>query len=315
VVDPRVVTWAGGLLRSIMMIPAGESRLMFAPFLIVLVLVGDDRAAPGPLKPAGRLEHRPIREASGIVASRRRPGVFWVHNDSGNPPALFAVKSDGTLLKQYAVKAPNLDWEDIAVDDEGHLYIGDIGNNGRLLRVRAIYRIDEPDPAQPDEGPLPLTGAWYYRFSPEGRFDAEGLFIDRGRAVIVAKSFDNRPAELFALPLGVKSPLEAPALSRKLGALAGFVEPATGAALAAGGRRLAVCSYRVARVYGREAALSDDWSLLATVRFEADGIEAITWDNDDLILASEGRDLYRIAAATWRDPAAAARPSGANGHH
>ncbi|MFO0950915.1 MAG: hypothetical protein U0835_07120 [Isosphaeraceae bacterium] len=67
------------------------------------------------------------------MASRRHPGVFWVHNDSGNPPRLFAVRVDGSLIREYAVQAPNVDWEDIAVDDEGHLYLGDIGNNDARL--------------------------------------------------------------------------------------------------------------------------------------------------------------------------------------
>ena len=282
---------------------------MLAPLLVLLSLYASDRAAPSPLELLGRLEHPPIAEASGIAASRRQPGLFWVHNDSGNAPALFAVRRDGTLLREYAVRAPNLDWEDIASDGDGHLYIGDIGNNGTRLRVRAIYRIDEPDPADPNDGRLALTGSWYYHFPPEGRFDAEGLFIDRGRAVIVAKTFDERPAELFAVPLDVLAPLTAPALPRRLGSLPGFIEPATGAALAADGRRLAVCSYHVARVYERAAPTSDEWKLLGTVRFEADGVEAITWENDDLILASEGRSLYRIAAATWRG--SKATPAGA----
>jgi hypothetical protein len=281
---------------------------MLAPLLIVLALTGGDRAARGPLEPLGRLDHPPIREASGIVASRRHPGVFWVHNDSGNPPVLFAVRRDGTLLREYAVAAPNLDWEDIATDDAGHLYIGEIGNNGTLLPLRAIYRLDEPDPAQPAEGKLPVTGASYYRFAAKkDRFDAEGLFLDRGRAVVVAKRFDGREAELYAVPLDPPAPLVRPSRPERLGALPDFNEPATGAALAADGRHLAVCSYDVVRVYGRERAESDHWTLLASVRFEADGIEAVTWEGDDLILAGEGRDLFRIAAARWR----AERPAGA----
>jgi hypothetical protein len=286
---------------------------MLAPIVIVLAFFGDDRAAPGPLQIEGRLAHPPIREASGIAASRRHPGVFWVHNDSGNPSALFAVRRDGTLLREYAVRAPNLDWEDIAADSDGHLYIGDIGNNGKRLRLRAIYRIDEPDPAGPDDGPLSTTGAWYYTFPTDGRFDAESLFIDGGRAVIVAKTFDERPAELFAVPLGTEAPLGAPVLPQLLGSLPGFVEPATGAAIAADGRRLAVCSYQVARVYGRDKLSSDDWKLLGNARFEADGVEAITWENDDLILASEGRTVYRVPAATWR--AEASPPAGTNRDH
>jgi hypothetical protein len=273
---------------------------MLAPLLLVLAFQAADRGSPAALERLGRLEHAAICEASGIAASRRHPGVFWVHNDSGNAPALYAVARNGALVREYAVAAPNLDWEDIAADDAGHLYIGDIGNNAQVLRVRVIYRVDEPDPARRSEGPLPLGGAWYYTFGPEGRFDAEGLFIDRGRAVLVAKRLDGRPADLFAVPLDAPAPLTAPTVVQRLGTLEQFVEPATGAALAPDGRRLAVCSPVLVRVYVRPALASDDWKLAATVRFDADGVEAVTWDGDDLILASEGRGLYRIAAAAWR---------------
>src|SRR4051795_12516953 len=85
------------------------------------------------LEPIGRLAHPAIREASGIVQSRRFPGIFWTHNDSGNPPSLFAVTREGSLVREYKVAVPNVDWEDIAIDDDGHLYLGEIGNNdGRL---------------------------------------------------------------------------------------------------------------------------------------------------------------------------------------
>src|SRR3954447_5690133 len=120
---------------------------------LVLALAGG--TADGGPEPIGRLAHPAIREASGIVQSRRHPGIFWVHNDSGNPPALFAVTREGRLVREYAVAAPNVDWEDIAIDDAGHLYLGEIGNNGGRLPLRAIYQVDEPDPRAPAAGPLP----------------------------------------------------------------------------------------------------------------------------------------------------------------
>ena len=104
---------------------------------------------PAALEPLGKLDVRLVPEASGIVKSRRHPGVFWVHNDSGNPPSLFAIRADGRIVREFRLEIPNIDWEDIAIDDQGHLYIGDIGNNLGALPARAIYRIDEPDPAEP----------------------------------------------------------------------------------------------------------------------------------------------------------------------
>jgi hypothetical protein len=266
---------------------------------IAIVLAGLAQAPPSRLELVGRLDHPAIGEASGIVASRRHPGIFWVHNDSGNLPLLFAVKRDGSLVREYAVKVANIDWEDIAIDDEGHLYLGDIGNNDGRLPIRAIYRLDEPDLSKPAAGPLPVTLASYYRFPRGGRFDAEGLFIDQGRAVVVAKTFDGREAGLFTVPLDPASPLIRPAVPEPLGTLPEFTEPATGAALSADGRRLAVCSPVAARVYEKDGR--GRWSLLATVRYRgATDIEAICWDGRDLVLAGEGRNVYRISAAAWR---------------
>ncbi|MEO6810198.1 MAG: hypothetical protein ABI353_13875, partial [Isosphaeraceae bacterium] len=78
---------------------------------------------------------------------------------------------------------------------------------------------------------------------------------------------------------------------RRLGALPGFKEPATAADLSDDGKRLVVASLDVARVYERKDSA---WRLIGEVRYRADGVEAVCWDGDDLILASEGRGMYRI---------------------
>jgi hypothetical protein len=251
-----------------------------------------------PLENVGRLDDPAIVEASGIVRSRKHPGVFWVHNDSGNPPALFAVHRDGKLIRSFRVEAPNVDWEDIATDDEGHLFLGDIGNNNLRLPLRAIYRIDEPDPSRPGEEPLKPSLVTYYRFPPGGRFDAEGLFVTGGRAMVISKRSDGGDAEVFAIPLDPPAPLLRPALPGRIAHLPGCVEPATGADLSVDGRRLAVTTTSAARVYVPVA--SGGWALDSTVRFAEPLVEAICWDGEDLILASEDRSIYRISAPRWK---------------
>jgi hypothetical protein len=261
---------------------------------------------PAPLEPLGRFDARAIPEASGIVKSRRHPGIFWVHNDSGNAPLLFAVRGDGRIVRRFRLAIPNLDWEDIAIDDRGHLYLGDIGNNARLLRVRTIYQLDEPDPSIPEggdgDGPLPATRTLAYSLPPANRFDAESLVLDRGTAILIAKYLDGREAELFAVPFDPKSTgtSPAPAPVRPIGKLPGFTEPATGADLSADGTRLAVSSYRVTRIYHRKGE-SDAWEKLAEVRYAQLPIEGIAWDGGDLILAAEeARGLYRLRERVWR---------------
>jgi hypothetical protein len=274
--------------------------------LPILIVLWATSGSP-PLEPLGRFDVQSIPEASGIVKSRRFPGIFWVHNDSGNPPLLFAVRSDGRIVRQFRLAVLNIDWEDIAIDDQGHLYLGDTGNNGGLLPVRVIYRIDEPDPSSQSDRPLAASSTTFYALPRSNRFDAEGLVYDRGTAILVAKYLDGREAELFAVPLEPPAPLARPAQPRSIGRLPGFMEPATGADLSEDRTLLAVCSETVTRVYRRGE--SPSWRLLAEVRYESLPIEGIAWDGRDLILAAEGgRGLYRITETTWR--AASRRESG-----
>jgi hypothetical protein len=279
--------------------------ILFAS-LIAQVAAEARNPDPAPLEPLGWFDARAIPEASGIVKSRRHPGIFWVHNDSGNAPLLFAVRDDGRIVRRFRLAIPNLDWEDIAIDDRGHLYLGDIGNNAGLLRVRTIYQLDEPDPSIPEGGdrdrPLPATRTVAYSLPTSNRFDAESLVLDRGTAIVIAKYLDGREAELFAVPFDPPpaGPAPGPAPVRPIGKLPGFTEPATGADLSAEGTRLAVCSYRVTRIYHRKGE-SNAWEELAEVRYAAMPIEGIAWDGGDLILAAEeARGLYRLRERVWR---------------
>ena len=268
-------------------------------------------SAPAPLEAMGRFDARAIPEASGIVKSRRYPGIFWVHNDSGNAPLLFAVRGDGRVVRRFRLSVPNLDWEDIAIDDRGHLYLGDIGNNSVLLRFRTVYQLDEPDPTKPEggegEAPLPVIRTVPYALPQSNRFDAEGLFQEGGEFTVIAKYLDGREAELFAMPLESKAARKV-VMPRSAGRLPGFVEPATGADLSEDGTLLAVCSYAVTRVYrraGRPEAPS--WAPAAEVRYAALPVEGIAWDGRDLVLAAEeARGLFRLREAVWR----AAAPKG-----
>ncbi len=265
------------------------------PIRIAFVL---SLAASSPLEPLGKLDHPAIREASGIVASRLHPGVFWVHNDSGNESVLFAVRRDGKLVREFKVAAPNVDWEDIATDDHGKLYIADTGNNHELLPSRAVYVVDEPDPDSPGDQPLKTVRAIHYRFEKKRRFDCESLYIWKDRAYLITKRYDGREAERYSIAVDSAAPIFKPLIPRYEGTLAEFTEPATGADLSADGRRLAVCSLKSARVY--EIDPESGPRPISFVRYDADQVEAICWDGDDLLLANEQRGMFRIAASTWR---------------
>ena len=137
-------------------------------------------------KQVGTLQTELVNEASGIVASRKNPGVLWVHNDSGDLPRIFAIDAKGVLLGIYYVEKAHLqDWEDIAIGpgpdpNQDYLYIGDIGDNTAKRLSVIVYRVAEPkvDPNRPigraKIGPAEAIELTY----PDGPKDAETLLVD-----------------------------------------------------------------------------------------------------------------------------------------
>ncbi len=148
-------------------------------------------------KQVGTLQSDLITEASGIVASRKNPGVLWVHNDSGDSARVFVINAEGVLLAICHIEKANLrDWEDIAIGpgpdpNEDYLYIGDIGDNQARHSSVTIYRVPEPkvDPNRSDArakiGPAEAIELEY----PDGPKDAETLMVDpwTGDIYIISK--------------------------------------------------------------------------------------------------------------------------------
>lgn len=217
------VGWCGGLPRYVRKSRQSLATLIFLILALTLCLTYPASAdtVPPATRPAhtattsaadgvkliGKITDPAIPESSGVVASRRHPGVFWTHNDSGNPPFLYAIRADGSLIRAYPVKAPsNRDWEDIAIDSTGHLYIGEIGNNGARFRQIAVYRVDEPDPAAllapGQEVPILIVNrTWQLRFPHAQPFDCESLFIHNGHGYVCSKLFTGQRSGLYRFPL------------------------------------------------------------------------------------------------------------------
>ncbi len=137
-------------------------------------------------RPAGKVQSDSLRELSGIAASRRNPGVLYVHNDSGDGPRIYAINEKAQLLGACTIQgAGEHDWEDIAVGpgpdpNRSCLYIGDIGDNGGKRPEIIVYRVPEPklDAATPF-GQMTIGPADAIRLVyPDGPRDAETLLVD-----------------------------------------------------------------------------------------------------------------------------------------
>ena len=140
-----------------------------------------------------------ITESSGLVASRKFPGVFWTHNDHGSSPRLFALSRNGISLGKFHITGATIsDWEDISTDDAGNLYLADIGDNDENRDQIQVYKVVEPNPR--GSGSVQVDRTWRLKYKDKAR-DAETLFIQGGYGWIVNKHVNNGSVGLYRFPL------------------------------------------------------------------------------------------------------------------
>jgi hypothetical protein len=84
-----------------------------------------------------------VNESSGLAKGADK-NTYWSVNDSGGKAELYQIDSKGKLLSTLKVdQASNTDWEDLATDPDGNIYIGDIGNNANTRHSLTVYKISE----------------------------------------------------------------------------------------------------------------------------------------------------------------------------
>jgi len=284
----------------------------------------------------GFLEDDDLDESSGLVPSRKHPGIFWSLNDSGGQAVLYALAADGAARGRVRVRtAVARDWEDLAVDPTGALWIHDGGNNANRRRDLTVYRVPEPDTL---DGHVTADRAVRYRFPDQDRFpppdrmnyDSEALFWDGDRMLLLTKHRSDTRTRLFRFPAGVEDDVtwSAEAMARPgkkpepvalelLGDFDVGGDPdnhgghVTAADLSRDGRHLAVLTYHALFVFARPEG-SPNWLAGAHRRIDFEQsatlqCEAIAWDGDALLFTNEQGSVMRIANP--HDPACVRFPS------
>jgi hypothetical protein len=254
-----------------------------------------------------------IVEASGMVRSPSREGVFWVHPDSMNPPVLHAVDREGRIVARARLTdAENVDWEDIAILGE-ELLVADIGNNLQSRTDLAILRIAEPAlDAGTESQPIPVLERIEVRY-PEQKsfpadrplFDAESLFVFGGRMWIISKQRRTYRTVLYRVPEGPAGEVRElePVQELEIGGqghpYGGMV---TAADVDAEQRYLAMLTYHALFIFDLRAAEGDQLLSHQVRRIELRGhitrqCESVAWDGADLIVTNEDGHIFRIPQA------------------
>lgn len=210
-----------------------------------------------------------------------------------------------------------MDWEALASDGQGRLYVGDIGNNTVRggLPLRLVYQVPEPDVAplpgptatQPARRTLPVQAVITYSF-PDVRFDAEAMFCRQGRLYVVSKVRTGRTG-LWEVAL------DGPGIARPVRQVCSLpkVHTVTDASLSPDGRRLALCSYEYTAIFPLDPAeplenLQHRQPLIVghvPPLKPPTSIEACCWIGPaTLLLGAEGGPLYQLAVPAASSPSA-----------
>ncbi len=251
-----------------------------------------------------------INESSGLAASRLNPNIYWVHNDSGDSPRIYAIDATGESRGVYRLAdAQAQDWEDMAVGpgperSVSYLYLGDIGDNEKARSEIVVYRVPEPKLTAADKNssksnPRTTAASDAIRLRyPDGKFDAETLMVHptSGNLYVVTKVM-LKNATVYEAP----APLVAGKVTTmkrigdiKVPSLIGGA--LTGGSISPDGRRVALCDY----LQGYEAVLpraSKNFDEIWKQTFTAFRLgqreqgEAITYraDGKAILATSEGK--------------------------
>jgi hypothetical protein len=185
------------------------TRILFAMFWMVLMGCSTinvenptDKFLAG--QKLSKLRSDQLGEISGGVASINNPGLFWLHNDSGNEPELYLVDDSLKVLFTCSLDVENRDWEDMAIGPgpvagRTYIYLGEIGDNLSKYDKKHIFRFEEPvwDRHSRD---LDITDVDTISFTLEGKNkDTETLLLDPSSKDIYIISKRDEPVWVYRL--------------------------------------------------------------------------------------------------------------------
>lgn len=249
------------------------------------------------LKPAGHIEKKAGLEISGLVKSRLHNDVYWGVNDSGNPATIVPLSPEGKVVSRMEKGIPvngaqNIDWEALAVDHSGKLYICDAGNNYSRRKELQLYTVPEPGLERIISEKAELIKIRYpdqTESSPEKLIhDCEAAFFFREKLYLLTKRLHDAATTLYRLDRKEQNTVNTLTLLKTY-PIGGYV---TGADISPDQDILAVLTYKSLWLFYDFPG--DDFfsGKKKQIRLEGGGqIEAIVFvNNEELMLVNETRN-------------------------
>jgi hypothetical protein len=251
------------------------------------------RAAYGRGRELCRLKNRSIDESSGLACSRRKPGFFWTHNDSGGDARVYLFDSEGRDLGACQLKDIfAYDFEDMfsfEADGKSYLVLCDVGNNVRASPVQMLHVIEEP-PFDAEKGvqvnQISVTQTIYLSYEDDHR-DCEAVAVDpTSRTILLATK--ERDTQCYVYSLRWPQSQAKKALSaRRIATLK--LPTVTAMDVSPDGRRAVALTYGNAFEYVR--AENEDWRQ-AFSRAPREIVVPERVQGESICYGADGKTLY-----------------------
>jgi hypothetical protein len=148
-----------------------------------------------------------IKESSGLAYSVKYPNLAYTMNDSKNRAVVYAIQvSTGRVVGQVDLERYDLeDPESIAVDAQGRLWLGDLGDNDSDRDDTSILVFNEPG-----TGSKTPQGLQRFRIEYQGGPEnVEGMMVSpTTRRVFLINKTDGGAATLYGLPPSLRNGAE-----------------------------------------------------------------------------------------------------------
>lgn len=175
--------------------------------LLIVVLIGgslaaaiEPAAAKGePDRTVSEIKDPRITESSALAVSVKHDDLVYTVNDQGNHPVLFAIQlSTGDVVGETDLSSLSVqDTESLAVDADGTLWLGDLGDNDTNRDDVSILSFPEPGPGDHE----PESVERYPVDFPHGPVDVEGMLVQPAtHRVRLAAKTRHGLGTIYALP-------------------------------------------------------------------------------------------------------------------
>ncbi len=148
---------------------------------------------------------RQLVENSGLIYFN---DLLWSFNDSGGENEIYGFNTSGEIIIEVQLEnAENIDWEDIAQDEE-FIYIGDFGNNNGARKDLKVYKISKSDitaesqqSVQAEIIRFSYSDQNQFSFPPHTTpFDCESITIIERKIYLFTKNWENETTTVYNLP-------------------------------------------------------------------------------------------------------------------